>query len=583
MSGRISRSSKTLAQLSAAAGLPIVSSGNVNQDSISPFLGLKYKTNSPTPPEHVIDPIPQSMFDQNYTDFTYPIQSYTSIIDPVLNCDTTQLPNGSWVCKDWENDPTIKNSVHDKYRESVFPSEFKYLSDWNDSQWGAYLVFIYDRDVESTLKFLEAVDNDVQQHIYATPIWDNAWKQTTKSIGTVDDKYTPLTRDDTPAGNDSWRQLPNLAVDGQLPNNDHRHNWRKIYRYVQKDNRSTWRPPGFTGAASTVLGDKYITDVTEGYQNVSYNGSTNGNWGDTQPYGPTLANLAKMRDFKSTATFNNSVNPKKADTFTGSNFYGFQDLNNSPGKARSLPEDGNLRSKATFFRTNGTWTRNGYKGVGELNEEDMAEKIDDAKQRELCRLHIFDRYAQVNDIDFKLDHYGISKQIWTQIIMDGVKGKRKEAMLKTAYGNLVGRFQEDQTYAKCSSSFLSKHLGNKGLSVLSLVGTLIKIASVFVRIHKMIDQIDDYLTDSALDEAGPDPNHASQQQQMKKKSASLSKKSTLVKEQVALAKNPGMSNTELNNTSKALTNLLPDNTSNQGDISGIHLYYRDLLNPAMNP
>ena len=85
MSDKISRSSKTLAQLSAAAGLPIVSSGNVNQDSISPFLGLKYKTNSPTPPEHVIDPIPQSMFDQNYTDFTYPIQSYTSIIDPVLN------------------------------------------------------------------------------------------------------------------------------------------------------------------------------------------------------------------------------------------------------------------------------------------------------------------------------------------------------------------------------------------------------------------------------------------------------------------------------------------------------------------
>ena len=124
---------KTFAQLKAMGGLPNVSSGNVNRDSISPYLGLKYKGNIPAPPSHVVDPIDQKTFDDQYTDFTYPFQNIEPLKDVIDNCEPIKDPSKpeGWQCKDWDKANGHREFAHDKYREYAFPSEFKYLSSFH--------------------------------------------------------------------------------------------------------------------------------------------------------------------------------------------------------------------------------------------------------------------------------------------------------------------------------------------------------------------------------------------------------------------------------------------------------------------
>jgi len=574
-------SRKTYVQLQSSVGLPSVRSGNVSPQSIPSSLKLvNDRVREDDRYGLCTRDLPESVYRQQYTNFVAPVMNYKPLIDAIgpneTGCGPYKNSDGDYKCLKWESSDDDKQTAWDAYRNNVFPSEFKYLTDWNDSQWGAYLVFIYERDLDSTLKFLEAVDNDVQQHIFATPVWDDAWKDTTSSIKTTNDKYTPLTVEGNNEDNPfSWMQLPKF--ESSFPSFDHRNNWRKIYRYIQKDNRSTWLPKD---AEDSLLGDdsKYVTNVlsNEGYKNKPYDG--NGNWADLQPYGKYYrVKYGVEKSYDNTINMlNQDFGPINTKDFTGYRFYDQAGLNSFPGQGRTLTNA--LRTGGTRVKTNML----GQPTKQVKNDSDIRKAAEKASKMELCRLHIFDRYCTVSDYDFKLDHYGISKQIWTQMILDDAFEKRKEFMIGTAYQNLIGRFQNDQSYKECKASFLQKYLGGKAFKTLDVLGKLTKIVSKFMSItaalSNIYDQIDNLIESEteggAMGQNTPSKSITEYLTDKKLKAKIQNHSSKLID----LASNPGLSENEMKKTSKSLGNLLSnDDTS----LPSIHSYYNEYLNPAM--
>ena len=77
----------------------------------------------------------------------------------------------------------------------------------------------------------------------------------------------------------------------------------------------------------------------------------------------------------------------------------------------------------------------------------------------------------------------------------------------------------------------------------------------------------------------PEETQAVKNLQLSKTVDFLLKNDADIQEQVKLAKNAGMTSTEVSNAASALVSLLPE--GERRSLGGVHIYYNDTLNPAM--
>jgi hypothetical protein len=337
------------------------------------------------------------------------------------------------------------------YKKIAFPSEYKYLLDWNNAQWSASLAVKWDRDVETTLKHLEQIDNDISQHIYATPMWDEVWEEgltsgTAFTINRPKEGYPYAAP--VPCNGDGLVECSLDPKQQALLPTDPRILWRKKFRERQNETLST----------SKIL-LQYVTPnyfSKESFQNKSYKGDDA--WADNNPAGYTDFHPYAEGNPISEDKFTSIGHMYPADLQNGPNNSWFSEMSGHPGRYRDIYTGVRIKEKQT-------------------SNTNTQPPPDDNFTLEYCRKHIFDKYRNESDGIFKLKTFGISKEVWTKMILKEVFSKRQEKMAATAYDNLRDKIKESSYYKTCELSTWDKFT-----DALSMALKIAKIVSAFMSI-----------------------------------------------------------------------------------------------------
>jgi hypothetical protein len=409
-------------------------------------------------------------------------------------------------------------------QKSIFDAEYKYLIEWNDAQWAAFLIWRWDTDLEAYLHHLESIDDDIQQNIFATEIWDPAWrKEVRKKHSEEIVEYQELLEDNLKsidltissleatcektdgvyhncnADGDSLQDLYDKKdfIINELNNNpsklisqfDPRLSWRVLYRdkqgytdkagfiknrgWVHKVLRSYHSMLGSRGKTNTNLdadyeGDKSWDILSERTPHPEANEpNPHSHSNIREQYGPSFqdgqAKWADNRPVGYDKFFDGSTDTSR---FMGNPYYKDHGLSEFPGIERSNPD---LR------RTS--------------DRDDPKE----AQKFELCRIHPFDRYSHIDDKQFELLHYGITKTAWLTMLYETGKQKRREAMVQSAYIN--SDFKETQDFTTCKRKLWIQKVDQ----VTKVVQTLYDIVHKFTSIAKFLESFGKALTEIGKD------------------------------------------------------------------------------------
>lgn len=355
------------------------------------------------------------------------------------------------------------------YKKIAFPSEYKFLLDWNNARWQASLAYSFNKDVETTLRHIENIDNDISQHIYSTPLWDNTWASGLWD-GSVFDINPPK------AG------FP-YNEDYDISNFDPRLTWRKTFRSAQRDDTDAVRN-FFDHPWDTILPKSLKSDGTirrafrgrphsgfkyrplkETYKNTKYG---DGGWADETPIAMVDNPTLDFNNLKPTGnpTTDNPQNSAR-NKFMGYGIYP-ERLDHKMTSAWGAP----LTNTPGAFRDH----RTGVRQSNEDNETSMTTQV--------CSKHLFDKYTDVHPDVFILEHFGISKEIWFKMIIEQVVKTRNERMVGTAYANLENHFKTGVESKVCDQTRYDR-VGKWAMRVVNFVS----VVKSFLNVVKSIKAI----------------------------------------------------------------------------------------------